>query len=429
MDKKWNLQDIKPSRPKVTAKKSAPIKTGTAVKSEKKVGPYQTSADSSRRFYYLLVAFLFIAVVVGLVYNFLSAGAVIEVQPRQQTITLNGTFTASKEPSAQELGFETVSVTDTTTVTVPTSGEEQVSEQATGEILIRNNTNKSERLIKNTRFESPDGLVYRITESAVVPAAVNGEPGTVRAKVFADQPGDSYNIEAGQEFTVPGYAENGFTALFESITATNPEPITGGFVGVQYIVEEEDLEEARATASATLRETLGEKLLTSVPSTLVSFPVSVNFEFETLPNTEGSESSAEVTVVGTASAPAFLPTELSSFLARASIAGYEGQPVRIDDYDSLTFELLTPGTATSSDTSEASPDLAFTIEGQTRVVFTFDETALKADLAGKPKTALTTVLSGYPAIQKSKATFKPFWRQTYPSDPEEITVIELLNNE
>jgi hypothetical protein len=65
-----------------------------------------------------------------------------------------------------------------------------------------------QRLIKNTRFESSSGLVFRIAETVEIPGYTVSDtsmvPGTVSVRVYADEPDPIYLIGPG-DFTIPGF--------------------------------------------------------------------------------------------------------------------------------------------------------------------------------------------------------------------------------
>ena len=86
------------------------------------------------------------------------------------------------------LSYEIMTLEETTSESqVQASGSIEIEEQATGILEISKSTAGAERLIKNTRFRSPERLTYiRIQESVVVPGAVNENPGTIQVEVFAD---------------------------------------------------------------------------------------------------------------------------------------------------------------------------------------------------------------------------------------------------
>jgi hypothetical protein len=112
---------------------------------------------------------------------------------------VSGTLLASSVGEENAIPFEIVRITRDDGRVVAASEETDVQKKASGRIVIYNNHNSSpQRLVKNTRFETPEGLIYRINESVTVPGAKieGGEkvPGSVEAEVMADIPGQKYNI-------------------------------------------------------------------------------------------------------------------------------------------------------------------------------------------------------------------------------------------
>ena len=77
---------------------------------------------------------------------------------------------------------------------------------------------------------------------------------------------------------------------------------------------------------------------------------------------------------------------------------------------------------------EESP-LLFSLTGNVEIVWLYDEEQLKADLAGRAKEAIYTILSGYPGIDRAEVIVRPFWRKSFPSEVEEISVKQILEEE
>ena len=112
-----------------------------------------------------------------------------------------------------------VTTSRTASTTVKATGTEQVSQSASGVITIYNDYSTApQTLITNTRFEAPDGNIYRIHQGVTVPGATASAggaltPGTISVTAYADQPGASYNIGQTQ-FTIPGFKNDPSTASF-----------------------------------------------------------------------------------------------------------------------------------------------------------------------------------------------------------------------
>lgn len=434
MDKKWNLQDIKPVDQKRKRRQVTPDVVAKAPKqaeiSEANDGTVRIGVVDGRKKgrSKLVVALLVFFTIVGAGFgvSFLLGGADITVYPRHREPNVNATFVAYSEPREAELTYELMTLEAEGERQVSATGQEEVSEQATGRITIYNNSDDTERLIKNTRFESPDGLIYRITESAVVPAAQNNSdgdrvPGSVQAEAFSDGTGEQYNIAANR-LTVPGYRENGFTELYENIYAETDGSFTGGFEGMKFIIDDAELETEKQRLQTELRNTLIDRVDQEKPAGFVVFKDAIAITFESLPAVEYGENLATIKERATLQIPIFKDDHFATYIAAQTVPGYEGEPVRIEDTSAFSF---TYSNATTSATDLGSVNnVSFDLIGRPLIVWTYDEGKLQTDLVGKAKTALPTVLSGYPAIERAEAVVRPFWKRSFPTSLDEITITE-----
>lgn len=356
----------------------------------------------------------------GFLFAILSSGAEVTVFPRLREPTVNGAFEAKRQnATAGELTYEVMTLEAEGSREVSATGEEEVETQATGNITIYNTSSESQRLITNTRFQTESGLVFRIKDPAVVPAATDGTPGSITAEVFADETGAEYNIPAGMRLRVPGFQENDMTELYEAIYAENPSAFSGGYLGPKFIVDEEQLTAALESLQSELRQALQGRIESERPAGFTLFDSSVVFVYRDLPSEEIEEGRVRLKQQAILQVPMFKNEDLASFIAAATVPGYEGEPVRIEDMSKLSFEYTTQPSDISSEES-----ISFRMNGNPKLIWVFDAEQLKADLAGGAQTALNTVLGGYPAIERATATIRPFWRQSFPDDVQDITVIE-----
>lgn len=363
-----------------------------------------------------------VAVLIGIVGTMMLGGADVTVYPKHRDITLNETINAKREAQAGELPYELLSLEEESERKVSATGQEKVSERATGTITIYNNFSSTvQRLIKNTRFESPDGLIYRINESVEVPGftkAADGStiPGSKAVAVFADGVGDKYNIKAGK-FTVPGLKGS---EQFDKIYAESKESMAGGFEGLKYIVNETELSVARNALQAELREKLLARLKNERPNGFIFYEPSVTFSYTPAPATDAGNQMVTIKEKGKLLAPLFKQDTFASYVASKSIPGFEGVPVRIEDPSSFTF-------AYSGTTTDPNTNVEFTLKGPGKIIWVFDSEKLRNELRGLSKTALPQVLSAFPSIKSIKAVVKPFWKTSLPDNIEDITIIEVLD--
>ncbi len=123
---------------------------------------------------------------------------------------------------------ETIEVSVPVAATGSTSTEKG-SDRARGKIVIYNNYGtEPQTLVSTTRFETPEGKIFRLAQSIAVPGMteISGkkEPGAIEAQVVADQPGAEYNINPST-FTIPGFKGG---PKYEKFSAKSSSTMTGG---------------------------------------------------------------------------------------------------------------------------------------------------------------------------------------------------------
>ena len=439
MSQKWNLQDIRPVEPK----KRRPVAPPAHIDEEKEEDevinitqppknnvphtPFRHKSEKKSRtvLYAAIVFFVIVGSALGL--SAVLGKTELTIYPENRTPNINSEFTAYPDNRAGELTYEIMTLESTAESQVKASGQVEVEELATGTLEIFKTTPGSERLIKNTRFRSPDGLIYRITESVVVPGASDSAPGSVRAEVFADDIGEAYNLAAGTRFDIPGFEESGLNDLYDAMYAENGEAFTGGFAGPQYQIEENELQTARQELQLQLRDALLARVDSQRPAGFIAFPGSVAISYNQLPAVEYGEGLVTIKEQAVLQIPLFNATDFGAFLAEETVPTYDGGPVRVEDPSALVFNYSNATTSSSVIRNEES--LTFTLSGKPLLVWEYDVEKLKKDLAGLPKTAVNNAISAYPGIDGARVSITPFWKRTFPDDPEDIKVTEELRSE
>lgn len=160
-----------------------------------------------------------------------------------------------------------VEITQTVSESFEATGKVNGGAKAKGKITIYNAYNTSTQiLVQNTRFESPDGLIFRLDSRVTVPGATlkNGEvtPSSIVANVTAAETGKAYNI-APSRFTIPGFKG---TDRFTGFYAESKEPFAGGSDGESTVVSSIDLKNAEKSASDVLFQKLDAELKKQIQS-------------------------------------------------------------------------------------------------------------------------------------------------------------------
>ncbi len=350
------------------------------------------------------------------------AGATITVTPREQQTTINGSFVAKQNPLPLELPFETMSISAENVTPVPATGEKYVEQKASGVITIFNDYNDQPlRLVKNTRFESPNGLIYRIANTVTVPPQEKKDgtkkPGSVDASVYSDTAGAEFNIDSAL-FTIPGLKN---TPQFSGFYAKTKTPITGGFEGMMKVVDVTKETEARTTLRTQLSQQLRTQAQKEVPEGFILFDSAVYDEVTSLPNTPtDTEAMVNVGEKITLHGIIFNEALLSEYIARITIPNFDNAPIHIQNLKTLAISITTDDPEGKPWTGDV---IRLTITGNPSIVWNFEKTALLNDLVGKPKKEINTVLGKYPGIAKAEVTIRPVWKKSFPKSVSKIKVI------
>lgn len=380
------------------------------------------SGRRASRFGFWVVALLCVAVL-GFVFSIFFSGAKIVVTPKQRTVLVSAEFTAIKTPGVNELGYETMTISREGSTVVSASGEEIVTEKASGKIVVYNDySSANQRLIKNTRFETPEGLVYRINESVVVPGQKSDGsskiPGSIEVTVYADEAGEKYNGGL-TDFTIPGFKGD---PRFDDFYARSKTEMTGGFNGPRKVVSVGDKQQAKEKIESGLREQLFNEAFSQKPEGYELYEDGLFIVFEDLPYVDQG-SSVEVREMATLYGVLFAKDVFAHFVAKETLAGFDNESVRLLDANSIDLKAINK--------EDAQPwkddSFTFTLSGNAHIVWLFDQNQLKDDLVGKAKGAFQTILTGYPSIDEAQIVLRPFWRQTFPEKADDIKVELIIN--
>jgi len=148
-----------------------------------------------------------------------------------------------------------------------------------GRITISNNQARPWPLIPTTRFQTNDGLVFRINQYVTVPGGRADSPGSIDVDVIADQfdangqpIGERGNI-APSRFFLPGLnADNQKKVFAESKTA-----FSGGETAVKKKIDERDIAAATNRLKKELSDAVETELLRSVAEKNIAMTDSAKF--------------------------------------------------------------------------------------------------------------------------------------------------------
>ncbi|MFA6535995.1 MAG: hypothetical protein WCT25_01025 [Candidatus Paceibacterota bacterium] len=350
----------------------------------------------------------------------LFSSAKISINPKSATANLDASFVAYPESvSDSNLIYQELSLKKSDSEEVKANGEEAVSQSASGQIIIYNNySGATQRLIKNTRFQTAEGLVYRIHDSVTVPGRTKSGgvyvPGSVETTVYADEAGEKYNLGL-VDFTIPGFKGD---PRYQGFYARSKTTMIGGFVGTVKKVEEADRIAALAKVEARLNEALRAEVKKSIPQGFTIFNETIKIGFTPTPIATVDKNTASVGETGELKAVIIESGRLARAVAESTLATFDKKPVEIANLADLKFALVSQGAGkTGSDQA-----LTFTLKGQPIIVWSVDTKALKTDLVGLVKSDTSRVFANYPGIKDASVSVRPFWKSNLPDEENRINI-------
>lgn len=341
----------------------------------------------------------------------------VTVVPRAQTVPFDASapFTAFPEGTATgTIEYTVLEQTFEDFALVPASGVEFVEQQAKGTITVFNAYSDAPvRLIKNTRFETPDGKIYRVANSIEVPGKKGTTPGTIDVSVSADQVGPSYNVGPFEKLTLPGLRST--PEMYANVYARSSAPFSGGFSGERPAVPPATLESTRAE----IRNRLSEKVKTiQAPEGSLAFPALASLTFEEIPPTQES-GNVRVGERLRVRLPVFKTATFAQAVGESVSASAEGNTIAITFSDSASASVTKPLSAESLGTAP----LEFSLSGMAQLVWQVDATGLAAALAGKDESAFQAIVGAFPSVEEARARLVPFWKSSFPKDPADIHIV------
>lgn len=344
----------------------------------------------------------------------------VSVTPHTQTVPFDAatSFTAYPDASATPgaIRYSVISQIFEDSAVVAASGVEHVDEKATGQVTVYNEySDKPVRLIKNTRFQAANGLIYRIPASVDVPGKTSAGPGSVQVTVFADQTGDSYNLPPQDKFTLPGLKST--PDMFNGVYAKSAAAFTGGYSGDRPAVASATLDAARSEVRGRLNEK-AQQLVAAAPEGSLAFPGLANISFETLPPTNEPGGGVRIHEKATIVMPIFPTDAFAQAIGRAVSASAEGQKLEIRFNEGIRAS----ASSTLAIGEVGQKPLEFHLSGTGQLIWQVDAAMLAQALAGKEESAFQTIIGSFPGVEEARARITPFWQQAFPKDPAKIEI-------
>lgn len=359
----------------------------------------------------LFILLLIVLFLITFVFNH----ATVVITPRIEKFTGRESLVITNN---LQKNFEVSELNDADSKTLPKSESKSVESKAGGSVTIYNNYSESpQKLIKNTRFETVDGKIFRVGSSVVVPGKTSNGPGSIKAEVSADSVGSQYNI-APTKFTIPGFKN---TARYDAFYAESKDYMKGGSSGNVDAVAVEDIDKARDDLENKLKNNLeSEAVLVKKDG---FFGVFKSITYDVIDNRDdllvGITNDYKISV--NAKVLFVRESAIANSLAYKQIPNFNGEKVRLKDFNNINILLNNDSGlfATSS--------VSISVEGDNYLIYEIDQNDLKKDMATRSKNDFVDILKPYKEqIYSAKSSIFPSWLQKFPANINKIKIEESL---
>ena len=309
--------------------------------------------------------------------------------------------------------IQTVQLEDSDTVS--STGTVHTEDKASGIVTVVNDFSTSPvKLIKNTRFATPDGLIFRAPADIVVPAKSGSAAGKISVTVVADEAGEKYNVGPVSKFTLPGLKST--PDMYARVYASSEKAFAGGFSGDRPGVSQSDTDKTVAAIRSRLESKVRDaaKALENISS--VVFTDLVQVRYESLPSTPEARGNVRIHQKAEVVIPVFTAGNFAEAVARSVSSNTDGASMLVQPGEGYGAHL------TSASSTLGIDPLTFSLIGKATIVWQIDPKALTEALAGRDQGAFQSIVTGFAGIQEARARIEPFWSGVFPKDPSAIRV-------
>ncbi len=324
---------------------------------------------------------------------------------------------SSAEIAGKQIPAEVFSISKNFTFSFAATGKKNVQQKAEGKITIYNSfSSDPQNLIATTRFASPDGKIFRLKSSVIVPGAkvINGKisPLSIEVVVIADKAGVEYNIGPQSKFTIPGFQG---TPKYEGFYGNSKEAMKGGFIGEAAYPTDDDIKKGKTTAEKQLKDYTDSALSLQIPQDFKFLDGSRQFGIskETVNSQTDEKGNFSVFVEGKSSSIGFKEADLKNLIEKIAQSSTGNNLLKIKNY---TLEYGAP----RPDFGQGKISFAIDLKGVFEEPINVDD--FRQKVIGKNEQQLKSLVSSYPNIQKFTVSFWPIWIKTVPKNINKISI-------
>lgn len=338
-----------------------------------------------------------------------------------EVLEVNSKITTPDIKSTQKiiLPGELISAEQNILMEFPAGKKEKVERKSNGTLILYNSFSSSQQvLVALTRFESPDGKIFKLDSRTVVPGAIvkDGKiiPSKIEIKVTADKPGEEYNIQPVSGWRIPGFKG---TSKYSGFYAENIQRMQNGFVGEQWMPTDDDKIKAEIEIENVLRDSLEARMFILLSSK--EFKILKEATLFTVTKMEIQEIEKEPQKFGIYAEAEAKKLIFSEEMLKDVLIQKQKDGLAAGNIKPIEFNL-----------SYGAPDIDFsemkmTVKVTGNAIFTenFSADKLAEELRGQDESLLRQTIFSLPGLENASISLWPFWVKSVPENTERIKIL------
>ena len=353
-------------------------------------------------------------------------GAKVTLYANANRVSIDTTFSVDPELKDTDkdkavLAGQQVSITKDLSGPITPTGKKDVGTKASGTVVVSNEYDTSPHtLVAGTRFQAPDGKIFKSKADSSVPGATIGlsggqivlNPGKSPAiPVEAEAAGDTYN-EAAAKYTIPGYAG----AMQQKITAQASQ-MSGGTSKTVTVVSQADVEAAKSALLDKSKDANLKELSGKAPSGYMLLEPSQSIttsQVESSPEVDAEATSATLTMKVSYSSLAVKKSEFEELIA-------EQEQKQVGDASQIYQNGLDAAQLTIAG-KEDGGRFSFHLTTEAYSGAKLDKAAIADKLKGERYGDAVKTASGLAGVSRAEISITPAWVSKLPSRPDKIHI-------
>jgi hypothetical protein len=314
--------------------------------------------------------------------------------------------------SAKEIPGEVITKKANTAVEFVPTGTQAAQQKATGKIIVFNAYSSAPQiLVATTRFETPDGKIYRLVNRITVPGAKTSggviEPSSIEADIVADKAGAEYAVNSVERLTIPGFKG---TPRYEKFYGQIVDPVSI----VSCSATDADIAEAQKSAEEKLKNDIAALIQLQIPSGVRYMEGSQQFSVTAKKVETASRGGVcTLTLEGEGKAFVFRESDVHQFIRSLAL---DAEAIQENDVEKdFTVSYGVP-------VMQSSGVISLPLDVQAAYWKKPDAEALKDELAGKKELEVKSVALAKEGVDKLSVSFWPFWVSSAPKNTDRISI-------